>query len=326
MNRSLTMAATCALAAASTATWHTKHPLPEGIAGGTAGLFRESPIYAGGTTWRDGHKLWLTTVHRYDAARDTWAAMPPLPEPLAYGPYAITDSGPEIFGGANETGASWNCWRLHRSAGRWEPSGRLPYPSALGRVAAIGKRVYLFGGCPDTADLTGCTDSIAMRDEQGLWSAAGKLPSGPIALAASAVLGEDVYLFGGCAPQGPGKIHNLTQAWRFHTATHQWQALQPLPAATRGIAAIALDRTHILLAGGYTATQDEAKLHGPEFGFTPAALLYDTARDRYTTIAPLPIAAAGIELVRAHRKIFGIGGEDKARSRSALLMELQLPL
>ena len=326
MKQPWTLAATCALAAAVPLTiqWQVRQPLPEGVAGGVGGYLDHTLLYAGGTTWRNGRKVWLASVHRYNPAQDAWLDSTPLPEALAYGPAVTGSDYFEILGGMTGSGPSLKCWRLHKGETAWRYTGELPLPAALGRAETLLGGTYIFGGCPDVADLSGCSDSVLVRTENGNWQSAAKLPSGPVALSASSSSGDQVYLFGGCAPTGTGAIRNTSESWSFTPSTGTWRKLRPLPTATRSLSAIRLDSRAILLAGGYNASQDEAKLHGPEFGFSKAVWIYHTDRDEYEPVAALPEAVAGMEFVKAGKRIFATGGEDKARSRSRALLELLL--
>lgn len=329
MKPSLTVAATCALAAAAAAplsfSWQAREPLPFGMAGGVGAFLDNAVVYAGGTTWHQGQKVWLASVFRYDAAQDVWRESTALPEALAYGPSVAREDELEIFGGMTGTGPSLKCWRLRSGETVWQHSGNLPAASALGRAARINGRVYIFGGCADVADLSSCADSVTVRTENGLWQTSSKFPSGPVALMASAVAGREAYLFGGCAPSGPGSIRNLDESWRFTPLGGRWHKLRPLPVAVRAVSATLLDGQRILVAGGYHASQSEAKLHGPEYGFSKAVWIYHIDRDEYEPVTPLPEAAAGVELVSAHGRIFAVGGEDKARGRLRAFQELRIP-
>ena len=328
MKQPLALAATCALAAASALplaiSWHVRRPLPEGIAGGAGGYLDHTLLYAGGTTWRNGQKIWLASVHRYNPAQDAWQESTALPEALAYGPAVTGSDYVEILGGMTGSGPSLKCWRLHKGETTWRHTGDLPRPAALGRAEMLLGRTYVFGGCPDVADLSGCSDSVLVRTENGDWQSTAKLSSGPMALSASSSAGDRVYLFGGCAPVGAGAIRNSSESWSFTPSTGTWRKLRPLPAATRALAAIRLDSRRLLLSGGYYASQDEAKLHGPEFGFSKAVWIYHIDRDEYEPVASLPDAVAGIELIAGEGRYFAAGGEDRARNRSRALLQLRL--
>jgi hypothetical protein len=320
----LPLTSACAFAAAAVAAqiaWQERHPLPEGVAGGAIASFEGEILYAGGTTWRGGTKYWLASVHRHDLHSNSWSDGPPLPEPLAYGAYVQSNDSLEILGGMNGDGVSRRCWRLERGASAWTQSGSLSADSLLAGAQSIAGGVYLLGGCPDVADLSRCTNAVLRRDANGKWKQISTIPEGPAAIAAITSVGDRIYMFGGCAPTGPGTLRNLDRAYRYTTSTGHWQRLRPLPSAARSMSAVALNGRSILLAGGYTASQDEAKKHGPDYGFTPASWIYDTELDTYAPIEPLPLPVAGMELVIHGNTVFGIGGEDRMRGRSNRLLE-----
>ncbi len=300
------LTAACAFAAASAAiSWRDRRAMPEGVAGGAIAAFHGEILYAGGTTWRDGVKLWLAETRRYSIAADSWKAGPALPEALAYGAYCASSGDVlEILGGANEKGVSRRCWRLDRGASEWRSSGALPVDSVLSSAQMVAGGVYLFGGCPDVADLSHCSAAVWRRDRKGTWAEVSKLPEVPVALSATAAVGDRIYLFGGCTPTGPGTLRNLDGAHEFQTASGRWRKLRPLPTAARAMSAVTLDDHRILLAGGYAASQDDAKAHAPDFGFSAAAWIYHIESDQFESVAPLPFPVAGMELLAVDGKVF----------------------
>jgi hypothetical protein len=70
------------------------------------------------------------------------------------------------------------------------------------------------------------------------------------------------------------------------------------------MSAVALDDRYILLTDGYDAR-----------GFSATAYRYDTEADQYTA-ATLPFPVMGMEMSARGRTIWGVGGEDKNRSRT----------
>jgi N-acetylneuraminic acid mutarotase len=319
------LTAACAFAAACGAiSWRDRRAMPEGVAGGAIAAFHGEILYAGGTSWRDGVKHWLAETRRYSIAADSWEAGPALPEVLAYGAYVRSGDVLEILGGMNEKGVSRKCWRLDRGASEWRSSGALPVDSVLSSAQMVAGIVYLFGGCPDVADLSQCSAAVWRRNRKGTWAEVSKIPEVPVALSATAVVGDRIYLFGGCTPTGPGTIRNLDGAHEFQTASGHWRMLRSLPSAARAMSAVALDDHRILVAGGYAASQDDAKSEGPDFGFSAAAWVYHIDNDQFESVAPLPFPVAGMELVAIDGKMFGAGGEHRMRGRTPRLIEASL--
>ena len=308
--------ATAMIAANFELNWSTKAPLPRAQAGGAAAHFGNMILVAGGTAWESGVKLWLNDVQVYDTGTDRWRAGPALPEPLAYGPFAQSESALEIFGGTGGATVSRKIWRIDSSLDRWMPAGDTPADLLLSRAARIGRRVFLFGGCADVADLTRCTDAVWMRQDRDPWRQVAKLPAGRVALSAAAVLNGRVFLFGGCSMPAAGKLINRAEAWSFDADAFSFKRLRDLPVRNRGLSAVAA-AGRVWLAGGYTASQEEAAGQGPEFGFTAAVWSYDPAANQYQSHAPMPAAMTSIELFPHAASLWGAGGEDRMRGRSA---------
>ena len=259
-------------------TWKELQPMPVGVAGGAVGLVADAILYAGGTTWSDGKKLWLRDVRRYDLTSRAWATGPPLPEPLAYGAFVqsatgIEVSGIEVFGGLNQSGSSRNSRRLDRGAKAWSSAGTLPQDSALGTAELVGEALYLLGGCPDAADLSRCASTVWRRDKHDEWTRVTEMPDGAVALRAGAVQAGRIYVFGGCLAASPTAVRNLDHAWRYDPATANWQKLRPVPEPVRGASAVAVDDHRILLVGGYTASE-----------FSDRAWIYNSENDSYESL------------------------------------------
>lgn len=311
----LAVAAACAVASGQSRSlaWEEWPALAEGVAGGAVARIGDSIVYAGGTTWRHGEKHYLNDVLQYSPESKRWTAGPALPEPLAYGAHVHGDSFLEIYGGASGHAVSQKCWRLEKGGQEWKPCGVLPRSSLFADAAAIGKDVYLFGGCTDLVDLSTCTSSVLRRNAQGQWAHVTDLPGGAVALSAVAELDGRVYLFGGCTKGVSGGVENQRSASRYDPGTNSWRRLKSLPAAVRSASAIALDGNRILIVGGYgeDATAQDA---GP--GFMRDVWIYNVETDAYEQASPLPFGVSGIRLIRYGAGIVGVGGEDRLRGRS----------
>ena len=120
------------------------------------------------------------------------------------------------------------------------------------------------------------------------------IPGGPLALAAVAVSGSAVYLFGGCSMDAKGKVVNHARAFRYDSKSNQWKTLRDLPTGNRGLTAVAYGDRSILLFGGYT-----------DSGFTSEVLLYDIQSDTYRRLKPMPLGLVGVEFVLNGRAIYG---------------------
>lgn len=288
--------------------------MPEGISGAGTAFLSDSLVVAGGTTWRNQVKHWLSSTLIYNLHSNTWTAGPSLPEPLAYGAFLRNERSLELLGGLNDHGLSRHCWRLDAGTAKWANCGETPSGTLLGSAAQLDGAAYLVGGCDDM-DLRVCSTKVFRRDDAGVWQSIADVPGSPLAMAASAVLDYQIYLFGGCLRSADG-VHNRDEALRFDPTTHRWTTLHSLPTAARGITAVPLGRHQILLAGGYTNATS---------GFSDATYVYHTDTDRYTHTASVPLPVMGLALVRHDNKLWALGGEDKAQHRSARFFEAALP-
>jgi N-acetylneuraminate epimerase len=290
--------------------WTERRPMPRAQAGGAAAYLNGELVVAGGTTWEADVKVWLSDVQIYEPVSNRWAPGPKLPVPLAYGPFVSSGEGLEIFGGTGGKTVHRTSWRLDQRKTKWQQTGSVPADVLLGRAARVGESVFLFGGCHDVADLTGCSDAVWRRDGKGEWRSAGEIPGGALALPAIAASGSAIYLFGGCSMTAAGKVVNHARAYRYDSVSNHWTRIRDLPAGNRGLSAVAYGARSIYLFGGYT-----------DSGFTADVLQYDTEADTYRPLKPMPVGLAGIEFVLNGRILYGAGGEDRMRSRSARLFE-----
>ncbi len=293
--------------------WSERQPMPQAQAGGATAYLDGDVVVVGGTTWAGDVKSWLADVQIYNLASNTWKSGPKLPVRLAYGPFVSSPEGLEIFGGTDGQTAHRDSWRLDAAKTRWVRTGSIPGDALTGRAVLVGESVFLFGGCRDVADLTTCSDAVWRRNGKGDWQRVSTLPSGSLALPAVAVSGSSVYLFGGCSTQSNGKAANQARAFRYDSMLNQWKTLRDLPHGNRGLSAVAYGDRSIVLFGGYT-----------DSGFTSEVLLYDVQSNTYRRLKPMPVALLGVEFVLNDRIIYGAGGEDRMRSRSARLLEGKL--
>jgi Kelch motif protein/galactose oxidase-like protein len=290
--------------------WTERHSMLQAEAGGAAAYQDGDLVIAGGTAWDKDEKLWLKTVQIYHPPTDLWREGPSLPLSLAYGPFVSSENGLEIFGGSDGKTAHRTSWKLNSAKTRWQQTGSAPADVLLGRAARIGDSVFLFGGCPDIVDLTKCSDAVWRRDGDGSWHRVSTIPDGPVALSATASTASAIYLFGGCSMPASGKVVNHDGAYRYDPATNRWKTIRKLPVANRGLTALAVDDRSIYLFGGYADSR-----------FTSEVISYDIQKDSYHQLPSMPLGAASIEFVRNGRTVYGAGGEDRMRSRSARLFE-----
>jgi hypothetical protein len=121
-------------------------------------------------------------------------------------------------------------------------------PVRYGAMAAVGDRVYVFGGRAHSAAGDAQTDTIQRVDlSSGRVAIVGHLPE-PAGHQAAAVIDGQVYLFGGRVGSSTAAPHS-TVIWRFDPTTNQVTVAGELPSARSDLAAVTIGPTTWLLGG-----------------------------------------------------------------------------
>jgi len=287
--------------------------MPIALAGGASAFIGDELVLAGGTRWDLGRKSWLKCVNIYDPKENTWRRGPDLPYAVAYGGYAQTsDGGLEIFGGTDGQQLRRECWTLDAMKKAWTFTGTVPEDLLFTAAARVGDRTYLFGGCSDVSDLTRCTSAIFVRDRTHSWKRIGSLPAGATVMGACAVLGFDVFLFGGCSMHAASDPVNHRSSYRFDTKALEWHRIRDLPCALRGSGATGSGTRTVYLLGGYGSCEGQAH---DKSGFRNLVFIYDTESDSYASATPLPLSVMTDFYVQKN-VLYGAGGEDGRAHRS----------
>jgi hypothetical protein len=286
--------------------WQPIPPLLEANGGFACGVVDKKIVVIGGTNWKDETKHWLDGIWVFDPKSQKWEAHGKLPHPLAYAVAADWNGVLIIAGGTDGKEPRKDVWRIQPSL---EPRriGKLNDDAVIAVGSMVGEDLFLLGGCADPSALTGL-HGRGVRLNLGRGDTSPLQPPGsvPFALAASAVVGRELFVFGGVTPAPTNEIANLTDAWALDAGKDKWRSLNPFPIAVRGASAVKLDKHRILIAGGYG---------GQPEGFTAAAFIYDTKRDAYAKTLDLPVAAL-VGLVRAGDFVYALGGEDRGKHRT----------
>ncbi len=292
------------LSASSSTAWEALPALPEPNGGGVYGVLNSKIVVLGGTHWEGGIKNWLTAAHEFDPATRQWRTLPGgLQSPVAYGLALQSASSFGFVGGTDGKHSLKVLGSMEKEAVHLHPMPALPATLVLAAGGQVGRRIILTGGTDDPANIAGITRST-WAVENGEVKALAHYPGKPFAVGASAVMDDELFIFGGMnydtASQAPV---NASAAYAFLPSNNTWRALAPLQKANRGLAAVALDDQHIYLAGGFTDA------------FTADAVIYETKANVYKPSQPLPYAAM-VALVKCGDYIYCVGGEDKMKSRT----------
>ncbi|MBI5801653.1 MAG: hypothetical protein HZA92_13145 [Verrucomicrobia bacterium] len=294
---------------AHAATWEKLPSLPEPNGGCMAGCVGGKIIVVGGTNWRDDMKRWLDTVRVFDPATKQWAIGPSLPHPLAYAAFASDGARLYMAGGADGKRARREVYGLDANL-KLVHIGDLPMPVVFAGGALQGGRLAVFGGTPDPDDWSKVTaDLHAVNLTNGISSPRTPLTglSHGVGIPAVAVAGGGLYTFTGAwLDPASQQVRNVAAAFTFDFASNSWRPVAPCPKPARGVSAVALDDSHIYLAGGHGTDAE---------GFLSTAFIYNASKDRHTPALPLPLAGMTC-LVRCGEFVYALGGEDRKKHRS----------
>jgi N-acetylneuraminic acid mutarotase len=284
--------------------WEPLPPLPEPNGGFIGGHHDGKIVIVGGTNWEGGKKNWLKSVRVFDPRGKVWGNMRNLERPLAYG---VAMQNVDFFGFAGGSDGRLASKEVASLDGPYTDAHVLPQlPSTMvlsaGGTFGGGHCIFI-GGTDDAANLTGVSRSVhALR--LGKVERLADYPGKPFATAASAVVGAELFVFGGMNYDAEAKLPvNTAEAYAFSPEKNVWRKLASLAAPTRGLTAVTLDDGHIYIAGGYRED------------FTAEAVIYDVKTDSYHKAVSLPYAAM-VGLVKMGDHVYCLGGEDKKQSRT----------
>lgn len=328
----LTLGGMLAIASAAPAQAHPGHPQPP-----TTPTIPTDPIYGGG--WRPlppiagGHRQehsvaavarkvyviggihrdaagGITTTNRvevYDTQRVRWATAAPMPVAINHPNAAAVGGRIYVLGGLSG-GASWQAIRdsfvYDPRTDRWSPLPPMPAGTERGSAAVgvHGTKIYLAGGMrtlmPAPGGLQDTVDTVASYDVvTGHWAALPSLPQARDHVGGAVVRGT-FYVLGG---RDRGQVNVRDTTYALDLRTRRWTERAPMPTARGGIAAAAVGGTIYTFGGEGNPAEGS---HGV-FADTEA---YDTVRDRWQQLAPMPVPRHGTAAAAVGRTIFIPGG------------------
>jgi hypothetical protein len=120
-------------------------------------------------------------------------------------------------------------------------AAELEVPARYMAVAALGGRIYAFGGETGTGAPTGAIQEV--DPARGTVRQIGRLPQ-PVSHAAAVALGSSIYVLGGEGPEGA-----TAKSWRFDPGSGKLTAATPLPHPIAGGAVAGAGGSAYLIGG-----------------------------------------------------------------------------
>jgi N-acetylneuraminic acid mutarotase len=182
-------------------------------------------------------------------------------------------------------------------ADRWAYGPPLPRPLHHPMAAAVGGRLYVFGG---EVSATGVANQgiyldtvFAFDPPTGAWTQKASMPTARSA-GATAVVDGKVYVAGGRPPRG----HDFAV---YDPAADAWTPLPDLPTQRNHLAAAAVDGKVYVVGGRFGG--------GVGSEMTEIVEVYDPARGAWARAAPMPTRRAGVNGIAARGCLYIFGGE-----------------
>jgi N-acetylneuraminic acid mutarotase len=213
---------------------------------------------------------------------NSWATAPPMREPRQEVGVAYVCGG---FGLGGVTVATVEAYDT--TSGSWTTLAPMPVALNHPAAAALGGKVYVFGGDSPTR-----TENVALEldPQANAWTMRSRMPTARNA-AVAIPLGDRIYVIGG-TPGG-------RDVEAYHPGSDTWTRLQPMPTP----------RNH--LAGG--ASSGRLYVVG---GRPPLTLnvveAYDPTTNGWSTRTPMPTGRSGHAAVVVRGCLYVFGGEGNA--------------
>jgi N-acetylneuraminic acid mutarotase len=251
----------------------------------------------------------LRRVTAFDTRTSKWSDPTSLPTGLNHSQVATHDGNLYLAGGYLEgEEPTANVWQYDPRTDRWSQLPDLLQPSAAGAVVAIGEKLYVASGAPQTFDVSGPIvpySALQIYDfKTGEWSYGAPIPH-PRHHVGAAALGGKLYVVGGRGVVG-GPTENdrsLDTFERYDPAGNSWESLPPIPLGAASIGLVAIDGTLVSVGG-------DNQSHWEEGGgwVTPSAWSFNPQSNRWTRLPNMHFERRGSGVAATEGRIYALGG------------------
>jgi hypothetical protein len=278
----------------------------------------------------------MATSHIYDPRSGTWSQGPDAPLGQTY--LEGTECGKLFYaiGGrsASKGGVHRLCFAFAENKGNysWTQIASLNQARAFAPSAAVGKKVFVFGGASTTTGPT--IDSVEMLDTShpgAAWQMVSRLPAGSRGWVQAAAVKDKIYLIAGAQIQT--NMQRNSDCWAFNPSDGVWKQRQSLPYRVSGMDCCVFKDRYIIVLGGAANTEDfspdmSVAWHSDplyQSYYCPFVLVYDTVTDHwYRMPSRLPLPTNDIRVAILGDKIYALAGEniDKKTSNTTAWLRI----
>ncbi|MET8942711.1 carboxypeptidase regulatory-like domain-containing protein [Streptomyces sp. NPDC004542] len=270
--------------------WTSAPDLPITVADNTGAAGGGKVYSVGGYSYTSGRMQ--NKVFVYDTATATWGSLPDMSYKRE-APQAVYLYGKlYVFGGWTADYSATDTVEIYDTVKKtWTAGARMPQAVAKAGLAVVDGRIYLIGGCLETAQ--GCVlRTVQVYDPlTDTWSTGTDYPSAGGWYSCGTVEGK-IYCAGGLRRVGTSDV-SLKTGYVFDPGKAAWSPITDLPATSYASAGVVANG-RLLMSGGYW-----------DGSLTNAGYAYDPATDAWT---PLPNANQAVARAGAACGMYRLGG------------------
>jgi N-acetylneuraminic acid mutarotase len=245
----------------------------------------------------------LASCSAYDTVQGKWLSISDMGMARASAAAAYCNGKIYVFGGRNDQSILNSVEIYDIAQNKWSYGTDMPYAAWELIAEECNGSIYVLGGIQGTGDARkGLNDVYILEPVQGTWSQGPSLPSSRHT-AASAVMGDAIYVIGG-KEQAGANAQAVDLVSMLDTKAMMWSALQPLPMAIVSAKAAAING-EIYLAGGSSR------------GSILGSVLKYNANDGWTNAAELQIARFAPSVAAVDGTLYVLGGVTVAPGSSS---------
>lgn len=283
-----------------------------GVAGPFVGLINDAVVVAGGANfpqgppWEGGAKVWQTAVYALDRPDGEWRMIGELPQPRGYGVGISLPQGLLCIGGSDPQQHHRQVFLCQwTSAGfQTQPWRPLPIPCANFAGARVGDWIIVVGGSEAPGELSASNRVFGLSLAAGgtplserEWRELPACPGPGRLLPGVAVLGSELYVFGGATIEGAAtqrRRRYLDDVWQLRPVASeatgwQWRPRRPLPMPLAGTPqpSPTVGQHHFWVLGGDNGSRVDFQPKSAHPGFASPTWLYHRVTDTWTPADPL---------------------------------------
>lgn len=299
-----------------------------GFAGPVTGIHQDVLIVAGGANFPDGMPWLGGKKKYYDdgyifkkkeSGQIEYYKSFKLPFSLAYSANCSVSSGIITVGGENEMGLSDKVlllrWDKTKQTVRIKRLPNLPFTVTNAAVTAISNKIYVAGG-ETKNEVSNHFLVLDLNEANTGWKQLPSLPkpvSHGVMAAQSNGVDQSIYIIGGRKKNSNDTSTLYASTLQFDWKANQWAEKKPVPYALSAGTGVAAGSNQILLFGGdkgetfhqteeliaainnetdsvkkQRLNQQKIGVQSAHPGFDRHVLLYDTVKDKWTTVGTIP--------------------------------------